>query len=144
MTVGKNFPSDFLAAPGSAFGGLAVDRKGRLKLSPENDLDANEALVSDQDTVEIGSTGINATLSVAASALSGASIPATSAVVSDQDTVEVNGVEGAVVGVAANAVTGVTLPGTSLVISNDDEIEVEGVTYKFTVAGGVITKIEEA
>lgn len=138
MTAGRNFPPEFLADAGSTFGAVAVDRKGRLKLSPENDLDANEAIVSDADTIPVH--GETVTLAVANSVVTG-TLPATKAIVTHEDPVEVNGVGGAEIAVAGNAVTGVTLPDTAVVLEDSAVVEYDGNTYTFTIVGGEITGI---
>lgn len=88
MTAGRNFPADFEAPAGTSFGALSVDRKGRLKLSPENNLDANEALVLNGDTVPVD--GVNVTLAVSGSAVTGGTLPGTSLIVSDGDVIVVD------------------------------------------------------
>jgi len=92
MNNGRNYPDDFQAPAGSTFGGLAVDRKGRLKLSPENDLDANEKLVTDGDsfTITPGISAATATADVTAGVMT-LTLPNGSLVLKDADTVEVNG-----------------------------------------------------
>lgn len=86
MTIGRNFPVDFTADAGASFGALAVDRKGRLILSPESNLQPTEAIVNNGDVVPMSTAGawaVNGTAEVSASVLERVVLPGTHTFVYD-------------------------------------------------------------